>query len=237
MLRRLFNEPENAMQFRDASVLSGELEKGNADIALIPSCDLIKHPDFFISSRVALSFDGLLSNAFFYFIPGQNKFTDLYLKGDITTNEIILSKILFKERYSSDVQIHLEIHETEFGKKNYLIAGDSNFKNDNFSKGLSFSDELSTLLFLPYVNFVVASKEKSIIEHFNETHIVVENDDNSVDLLRDVNLQEASISYLKENINSVYFEATDTEMEGLKELLLLPYYHGITDEIVELKIV
>jgi len=239
LLQKLIKESSPyQMQFKDASVLSTELENGNADLALIPSCDLVKHPDFFISSRVALSFDGSLSNAFFYFIPGQNKFNDLYLKGDITTNEIIFSKILFKERYSSDVQIHLETAETEFGKKNYLIAGDSNFQNGNFNRGLSFSDELSTLLFLPYVNFVIASKQQAIIEQFNEINTELEhNADTNSNLFSDMKFNENTMLYLKENMNSVYFEATETEMEGLKELLLLPYYHGITDEPVELRIV
>lgn len=240
MFRNLIQQnPGNEIQFREASVLSSELEKGNADLALIPSCDLIKHPDFFVSGRTAISFDGLLSNAFFYFIPGQNKFSDLYLKGDISMNEIILSKILFKERYSSEVQIHLETMESDPGKKNYLIVGDSNFTNGRFNQGLSLSDELSTLLFLPYVNFVLASKEQGPVERFNAvfSELIHEREDDSDYLLKGLDLQENSIAYLKENLNSVYYEVTDTEMEGLKELLLLPYYHGITDEMVELKVI
>ena len=44
-------------------------------------------------------------------------------------------------------------------------------------------------------------------------------------------------SLLKENFNSVYFNLTDNEIAGLHELLKLPFYHGMTEEICELKFV
>lgn len=225
--------------FREASVLSTELEAGNCDLALVPACDLLKHSHFLVSSKVAIAFDGLLSNAFFYFMPEQNRFSDIYMKGDISTNEIILSKILFKEKYSQDVQIHLETGQTDLKNKNYLMVGDVNLDHGLFNSGMSLSDEISEMLFMPYVNFVAASKESRYLEQLNQalkdTDVLIE--DNLDRLLGGFNLDESSKETIKNNFNSVYFEMTNSEVEALKELLQLPYFHGITDDMVELKFV
>lgn len=225
--------------FKEASVISSELEQGNADIALIPSCDLLKHSGFFVSSKIAISFDGFLSNAYFYFLPDQNKFTDIFLSGDVTTNEIILSKILFKEKYSSDVQMHLDTGKADYSTRNYLVVGDSNLDNSKFDHGLSFSDELSEMLFLPYVNFIAVSKDEAFIQKFNEelSEIDVLIEDNVDTMLHKFSLNENSRELIKNNLNSVYFEMTDSEVDGLKELLQLPYYHGLLDDMVEIKFV
>lgn len=227
------------LAFREASVISTELENGNADIALVPSCDLIKHSHFLVSSRIAVSFDGLLSNAFYYFVPEQNRFSDIYMYGDISTNEIILSKILFKEKYSTDVQIHLETGKIDTSQKNYLMVGDVNLEKGRFNSGMSLSDEVSEMLFMPYVNFVAVSKEASYLEELHkvlkDTDVLIE--DNLDKLLKHIEIDEASKEIIKNNFNSVYFEMTNSEVEALKELLQLPYFHGITDDMVELKFV
>ncbi|MGE5430353.1 MAG: MqnA/MqnD/SBP family protein [Syntrophomonadaceae bacterium] len=227
------------LSFREASVLSSELENGKADVALVPSCDLLKHPHFLVSSKTAISFDGLLSNAFFYFMPEQNKFSDIYMQGDISTNEIILSKILFKEKYSTDVQIHLETGKIDTGAKNYLMVGDVNLDKGRFNSGLSLSDEVSEMLFMPYVNYVAVSKEASFLEELHhalkDADVLIE--DNLDRLLNGFEIDESSKDVIKNNFNSVYYEMTNSEVEALKELLQLPYLHGITNDMVELKFV
>ncbi|MCU7491601.1 MAG: hypothetical protein HF312_03515 [Ignavibacteria bacterium] len=240
MLREVLpRELKDNLTFREASVLSTELENGNADVALLPACDLIKHPHFLVSSRVAISFDGLLSNAFYYFVPEQNRFSDIFMHGDISTNEIILSKILFKEKYSADVQIHLETGKIDTSQKNYLIVGDDNLDHGRFNSGISLSDEVSEMLFMPYVNFVAAAKEASYLEELHhalhDTDVLIE--DNLDKLLKNFEIDEPSKEVIKNNFNSVYFEMTNSETDALKELLQLPYFHGITDDMVELKFV
>lgn len=235
--------PENSkldIKFKESSLISSELEKDENSIGIIPSCDLITHQGLFISKKNALSFDGILSNAYFYFTPNQNSFTDLYLSGDVTSNEIILSRILFKERYSSDIQLHLETSSTfDRDSKNYLIVGERNFNENLFPSGLSFSDELSTMIFLPYVNFVIASKTKGNIEEFNE--ILNEIDDNLEQNLQNylekLKLNDPAKKFITEGFSSVYYEMTESELEGLTELLQLPYFHGIYDDLFELKLV
>jgi len=238
LFQALPEDLKNQIEFKEASMISNELEKENADLALVPSCDIIKHPHFFISKNIGISFDGQLSNSYIYFIPRQNKFEELFLGGDVTSNEVLLSKILFKERYSSDIEIQLAAGEQN-KTRNFLFTGDLNFVNEKYLEGLSFADELSTMLFLPYVNFIVVSNEEKNIHNLNNS--ISDLDDriekNLNSILNKLDLTSQQISFIKENFNSVYFEMTENELEGLTELIRLPYYHGIVDEMIDLKFV
>lgn len=238
LFQALPEDLKNQIEFKEASMISNELEKENADLALVPSCDIIKHPHFFISKNIGISFDGQLSNSYIYFIPRQNKFEELFLGGDVTSNEVLLSKILFKERYSSDIEIQLAAGEQN-KTRNFLFTGDLNFVNEKYLEGLSFADELSTMLFLPYVNFIFVAKEEKYIRSLNEN---LKNPDgwlekNISSVLDKLELTTAQNNFIIENFNSVYYEMTENELEGLTELIRLPYYHGIVDEIVDLKFV
>ena len=224
---------------KPSSLISKELETGNADIALIPSLDLINNRELFISRKFGISFDGYLSNAYLYFKPSQNDFKDLLVQGDVSANEIILSKIIFSEMYDSQVEIKLDTADVNMDASNYLICGDDNFKNIFFNKGLSFSDEVAELLDFPYTHYLLASKDKSLLEEFTET---LENldkriEDNIGKYLQTLNHKSEVQDIIKENMNTVYYELTDNETEGLNELLRLPYFHGIMEEVVEIKFV
>ncbi|MDP4176234.1 MAG: hypothetical protein Q8933_19800, partial [Bacteroidota bacterium] len=172
-------------------------------------------------------------------MPNQNKFTDIYLNGDISSNEIILSKILFNEKYGSDVQIHLDTNKLEKIDKNYLLAGDINLINNRYTNGMSFADEISEMIFLPYVNYVAVSKNREALESFNKAlkgmDAIIE--DNIGSYLDTSNLTEESRDYIEGSLNSVYYEMTNSEVDGLKELIQMPYFHGIWDDMVDLKLV
>ncbi|MDP4194406.1 MAG: hypothetical protein Q8940_05130 [Bacteroidota bacterium] len=239
LLAAMPEQLKSGVTFKDAPIISQEIEKNNADLALMPSLDLIKHPDLLVSSKIALSFDGSLSNTYLYFMPNQNKFTDIYLNGDISSNEIILSKILFNEKYGSDVQIHLDTNKLEKIDKNYLLAGDINLINNRYTNGMSFADEISEMMFLPYVNYVAVSKNREALESFNKAlkgmDAIIE--DNIGSYLDTSNLTEESRDYIEGSLNSVYYEMTNSEVDGLKELIQMPYFHGIWDDMVDLKLV
>ncbi len=228
---------KNNVRFTTSSVISTEIENGNADAGIIPSCDLLKHKDFFVSSKLAFSFDGQLSGSYLYFIAGQNNFTDLYLTGDVNSNDVILSKIVFNERYSSQIQIHLA-NEFDTGK-NFLLAGDKNFEKGKFSGGLSFADELSTMLFLPYVNFILVSNNESSLTSMNKLFDGIDEkiENNCNEVINKLNLDLASKDFINDNFNSLYYEMTENETDALTELIRLPYYHGITEELFDLKFV
>ncbi len=86
--------------------------------------------------------------------------------GDVSSQEAILSKILFKEMYGSEIQIEISAHLNDPEERNLLIVGDENFVEERFSKGISFAESMVETLSLPFVNYVFASKEKEELENF-----------------------------------------------------------------------
>ncbi len=231
------DEIKERIKVESSSFINREIESGNADIGLMPSCDLIKHKDLFISRRIGVSFDGLLSNAYIYLIPESREFFDIYLNGDISTNEIILTKILFKERFNSDISIHLDTKEVDRKVRNYVIIGNDNTIEENFKMGISFSDQIAEMLSRPYVNFVLASKEESALKEFtndmNDWDKKIE--DRLDDYLAKIKESEEVKSFIKSNFNSIYYEITENEIEALYDLLNLPFYHGMMESMIDLR--
>lgn len=232
------NEKEDVI-VKPSSMLVQELENGNADVALLPSCDLLKHKDLFVSKEIGISFDGSLTPAYIYFKPDQHDLKELYIRGDVSTNEIILTKILFSERYNTDVTIHLDTGELDLDNKNYLIVGNENLEEDRFKRGVSFADQMAALLDFPYVNFVLAAKDEKKLSEFIDGKSGYDKliEDKLDEILKKINLDESVTNHIRENFNSVYYEITPNEQESLHELIKLIYYHGITDDIIELKLV
>lgn len=223
--------------YKESSLIASELETGKADIALLPACDLLKRETLFISQKAALSFDGDLASSYFYF--NSSNLNEIILRGDVCSNDVVLSKILFKEKYDISPQFLIDTHKEIDNSKNYLIAGDENFTGSRFERGLSFADELSILLYLPYVNNVFASNTEGVIEEFNSFMEKIDQkiEDNLEACLTGLQLDAPVKEFFMNNFNNVYFEMTDTEKEGLTELLKMPYYHGIVEELHELKFV
>lgn len=232
------DEIKSSIKVTASSLIANEIEKGNSDIGLMPSFDLLNHKDLFVSKKAALSFDGILSNAYFYFVPGSEKVSEIFLRGDISSNEIILSKILFSERFNSDIKLTLDTSEIIDENKNYIIGGGDNFGSFDFNKGISFADQVAKIIDYPYVHYVWVSKDEEMLKefntYFNEVDKTVE--DRIEIILQNMNFRKEVNEFIEENLNSVYFEMTENEITGLHELLKLPFYHGITKEMFELKL-
>jgi hypothetical protein len=227
----------NEIQANSSSLITQNLEAEKADIGLIPSLDLIKHKDLYVSRRVAVSFDGILSNAYFYFVPDQQDFDEIFLQGDVSSNEIILSSILFKERFNKEVKITLDKQPLDFANKNYCIVGNANLDEALFNNGVSFADQIAALIEYPYTNFVLASKSeeklKNFVSNIGEIDKLIE--DKISEILDNVQFNPKAKQFIRNNLNTVYYEMTENEVNGLNELLKLPYFYEITDDIVEIK--
>lgn len=225
--------------FKPASLITSEIQKTENSAGLIPTMDLIKNIELFISGKYGISFEGSLCNSYIYFNPGQKKFDEINLFGDISSTEAILSKILFKELYDSDIQIQIATDENKMRDRNFIITGDVNFKNDRFFSGISFSEEIIELLSLPFVNYVFASKEKQIIEELNKTlkglsQIIYQKVEEGE---FGKNLSLKSKDYFRSNISSVVIDFVQNDIDGIAQLIRLPYFHGIINEIIEPKFV
>ncbi len=225
------------ISYQESSLICKSLEYNTSAVALIPSLELVNHRNLFVSKKVALSFDGVLSNSYFYFIEGEKKFQKIYLRGDISLNEILLSKILFAEKFSSQIEITLDTNKTAEKGRDYIIVGDENFHSWNYQSAISLADEVSEMIDFPYVNFVFASQDKEALEKFNEQiNPVDERIEN--DILNIVNREtvpEQAKKFIVENIGSIYFDMTDNEENAVNELIKLIFYHGIIDDMFDVK--
>jgi hypothetical protein len=233
------NKLKEKILIKESSLISKNLEENKGNVALIPSLDLLKHNELFVSDKIAISFDGVISNSYFYFVPEQTTLNKILLRGDLSSNDLILSKILFPEQFGVEPEFALDVQPIDFENNNYLVSG---LENESFpltQNGISFSEQIIEMVNLPYVNFVLASyDEDALIEIEKELlNLPEEIEKNITELIRKLNLDSKVEAYLLENFQSVYYDFTDNEKEALKELLQLPYYHGITEDIIEVKFV
>ena len=225
--------------FCEASLVSKELEYNTSAVALIPSLDLINHRELFVSSKVAISFDGMLSNSYLYFKESERDLEKIAVRGDVSLNEVILTKILFSERFSSNAEIVLEPSSKPTKEKDYIIVGDENFSAWNFKNGISFSDEVSEMLDFPYVNFVFVSPDKDSLNSFHKlVGQIDETIEDKIDtILPNLNLPDEAKSFIKENLDSLYYQMTSNETEALNDLIRLLFYHGIIEDLFDVKFV
>jgi len=239
IVKNLFSKKQNKINFFPSSVLTYELSKDKSAVALIPSFDLLKNEDLFVSSKFGLSFEGNLSNSYFYF-KGNSDMKKLNVVGDASSTEILLSEIIYREDYNTELEI--EISQTNKDKEiNTLVIGDDNFVNYDVTLGLSLSEKLSDLMEIqyPFVNYVIASFKEDNLKYFNDKaehtqnkiYDMVEND-----IISD-SLNIKAKSFIKDNISSLIINLEEQDREGLTEELKLPYYHGIIKSMIDINFV
>ena len=229
-------ELRNHLSFQPASSISAALDKEKNSIGLIPALDILNHRELMISQKYGISFEGSLCNTYIYFSENRS-INSLNIAGDVSSSEVILSRILFKEVYNVEVEAALSASLNK-ENNNLIIAGNKNFYDDRFFGGISFSEEMIELLSLPYVNYVLASQEKELIKTLEPVLIEKIPDvyDTSGKLGQYFSFSEKTLDYIKHNVSSLVLELDDQDMEALNQLLLLPYFHGVIKEIIEPKL-
>lgn len=238
----LTDEEKSNLVIKNSSLATQCLLDDEAEVALIPSMDLLSHKDLFVSTKFCLAFDGNVSNSLFLFSEEQTEIDKIMVRGDVSSNELILTKLLFSERFDMEVEVELDTEKSDQldPTKNYLIVGNENYFDPSrlFNK-VSFSDLIAELINFPYVNYVLASKSEEAIKKFNESFRDVDSkiEDNIEEYLKKLDLDPTVKSFLSENISTIYFDMTTNEEMGLTELIRLPFYHGIIKDIIEVKFV
>jgi hypothetical protein len=231
-------EIKESIQFFPSSLIAAELNKDKDSVALLPAMDLIKNKDLYVSKSAGISFEGDLSNSFIYYPGSDRNASELTLAGDISSCEVILSKILFKELYNLDVSIALSIASGLDDTKTSILSGDKNFEGDLFAKGFGMAEEVVELINLPFVNYVCASGNSGLLEQFNSIAAEAitrfyENPAEAISQLIPENLQE----FFTANIPTLIFNFEEQDLEGMIQLLQLPYFHGMINDIIELNLV
>jgi hypothetical protein len=238
-LLSLDKESRPDVEVKEASLISAELNENPDYVGIIPSFDLITNQDFYVSSKFGIGFESALSNSYLYYSPENTNVDKILLRGDITTNEVILSKLIFQERYNLQPEISIDMNEGFERNNNYLVVGSDNWLDDQFLSGTSFCEQASELIESPYLNFVFASKSENAIKEFNAKYNNMTNEIVSglSDNLDEIGLSTELNDFIKKEIESVYFDLTQEEIEGLKEILQLAYFHQIFDDLFEIKFV
>lgn len=237
-LSEIKDKSEYEIKTIPSSLVSKSISEDQNSIGLIPTLDLLTNKELSVSSRFGISFDALLSNAYIHFKKDQTTIEEIFLKGDISSNEVILSKILFKEFYGVTVKTTLLSQEPPDFNENILIIGDENFKEELFLNGLSFSEEIIDLIKAPYVNFVLAGKSDDIIKNFHsDINNVFENGHEEKFNQLFPNLPQSALDFISVNIQHVIFDFDEQDIEGIKLLLQMPYYHGLLKDMIDVKFV
>jgi hypothetical protein len=232
--------PENLrsnLQFQSSSSISSMLEKDKDSIALISSTDIINHRELFVSKKFGISFESSLCNSYLYFSEDRT-FKSLNIAGDVSSLEAILSRILFRELYNSEVEIGLS-ESLNRGTNSLLLVGEQNFYDEKLFNGISFSEEIIELISLPFVNFVLASSDEKLIKETESSllEIIPEVYSCFNSLQQYFSFTEKTLKYIIQNISSLVLEFDMQDIEGILQLLRLPYYHGIIKDIVDVKFV
>lgn len=224
---------------KPSSLIAMETSSIMDAVGLLPTTDLIKYKELYVSGSLGISFEGSLCNSYIYYNSDQKDISEINLLGDISSVEVLLCKILFTEIYDKTVEVKIATNEKNILNKNLLITGNKNFVEDSFLKGISFAEEIIETLSLPFVHYVFASKEKSLIEQLNKrikgisssVYEQVEKMDFKFDFSDKVK------TYLRDNISSFIIDFKEQDLEGISQLIRLPYYHGIVNDIIEVKFV
>ena len=98
---------QKSVTFLPSAQITQKIENDNSSIGLIPVMDLLKHNNLYISDKYGISFEGSLCNSYIYYSKVEKSVSKISLSGDVSSQEAILSKILFKEMYGSDVEIEI----------------------------------------------------------------------------------------------------------------------------------
>ncbi|MCH6575852.1 MAG: hypothetical protein IH795_11745 [Bacteroidetes bacterium] len=159
------------------------------------------------------------------------------LAGDISSMEVILSKIIFKELYDSDIEIAIQTKLDTKISGNYLIAGDENFNNARFEKGINIAEVVIEIISAPFANYVLASNDKNLLEEYTSKLLpVLDNIEyNSSSIPENYNLK--SSDFIKANFNTINYKLDEQDIAGINELLQLPYYYGLIKDIIEVNFV
>ena len=238
LLSEIADKSELDIEFLPSSLISKRLSDDKNSIGLIPTMDLITNKGLFVSSEIGISFDALLSNSYIHFKEEQETIDELLLKGDVSSNEVILSKILFKEFYDVEIKTTLLNSEITDFKNNILIIGDENYEKELFLNGLSFAEEIIELINAPYVNFVLAGNSEEVLKDFNSKYkssFAKGHVDNYEDLFPA--FPQTSLGFLSVNIQHLVFDLEEQDREGIKQLLQMPYYQGMIKDIIDVKFV
>ncbi len=224
--------------FMPVSKLPDAVKNREVDIALIPPLDLHQGGDFCISGSYGIVAEGIFSNNFLYFKPGEKDVQQITMKGDISFHDITLLRMIFKELYGIDP--HLDTYDGDIHHvSNLLVAGDDNYLSGRYELGMNIVEEAVECFNYPLISYVLISSREEILESVHHK-IKQLNDDLfnfGSEYLSTTGISERTLEFLSENLHHLSFELNDELIEALQNLVSTPYYYNFTEDIPEYTLV
>jgi len=240
LIRDSFSDQmQGKVEYFPGAMVTNKILKNKNSVGLIPTFDLIKHKELFVSKSFGVSFEGDLCNSYLYFLSQGKDIKSIYLSGDVTSNEAVGAKLILKELYSTEVELNLLTEGKLEEGKNILLVGDNNFNEDRFINGVSFAEEIIEVLSLPYINYVLASTDRSALENFHKS--ISDTQTKIYNLVEEKNFGKAISSTaratIRDGISSFICKFDEQDIEGINQLLRLPFFHEIISDIIEINFV
>ena len=213
------------------------LLNGKIDVAIVPSLEILNENNIFVSGKIGVAFDGPLSDDYFYY--AKETIETLRIGGSVSLNEILLSKILFKENYGIDIEQKVVNDIPKTFDENFLISGNANFENEMFRQGDSMAEHVADFIEAPYLKYIVVALHKENIEMLHQN---IYNPESEIEItfpsiVRSLGFGDATVNFIKENFDGLYFELTQNEIDGFDEMRKLPFYHGLFEEVKDITFV
>jgi len=239
LIESLPDKIKSVVSIQPSALLNNKLNGEPGSVALIPITDLIGNKELFVSAKIGLGFEGELCNSYLYYLSDENSLSEFVLGGDMSSAEVILTKLLFRELYDKDLDITIAKDIYKVTGKNLLIAGNDNFQKTFFSKGISYSEEIIDLISAPFINYVLASNDaknllevKDVVLKFcNSAYEILETKNYFVDIA------EKASDYISMNAGSVIYAFEESDKDAITELIKLTYYHNLVDDMFDIKFV
>ncbi len=240
LVESLPQELADQISYVESARLYNELEHDNCDAALIPTLELIKNKDLFVSKKMCMAFYSYVCNSFVYFAPDQQELEKVSVMGDMSAHDVLIAKYLFAEMYGKEIEINLltEKHDSSL-EKNLCVVGDKNFTDMQKSSALSIAEEISEMTSFPYVNYILASKSGVTLSEIESKidDLNVSFDENLEKIMAILSLPPEAKELIEEQSGSFSFNVGENEEHGINELLRLPYFYGTINDIIEVKFV
>ena len=238
MLASVFPREFFSFYYLSNSEILKELVNEKIDLAITPSLEILNEDNLFVSKKIGVAFDGPLSDDYIYY-SGKEDLISIKLAGSVSLNEILLTKLIFRENYGIELNQEVVKRVPEKIEENYLISGNVNFEKSLYEKGDSLAEHVAQFLDAPYLKYIVVSKRKENIEMLHQN---IYNPESEIELsfpslLKALGFEEKVIDFVKSNFDGLYFELTQNEIDSFDEMRKIPFYYGLFEEVKEIAFV
>ncbi len=108
---------------------------------------------------------------------------------------------------------------------------------NKYEKGISFAEEIIELISAPFVNYVLASGSDKNLKKYSDKFSEAMKNLNKQDINIPGSFSEETKSFIKENLPSVIYNLDEQDQEGIRQIVSLPFYHGIIKDMIDIKFV